>query len=54
MDKKIDMSKVEAALKRAGETALRGPREARNGRFTATDATKKPSASSTTQTTKKK
>jgi hypothetical protein len=42
MDRKIDMSKVEAALKRAGETALRGSREERNGRFTAIDAAKKP------------
>ncbi len=41
MDKKVDMSKVETALKQAGETAVRGPREARDGRFTAMDATKK-------------
>jgi hypothetical protein len=42
MSKNDEMAKVEAALKRAGQIAVRGPRDARNGRFTATDATKKP------------
>lgn len=40
MSKNEEMARVEAALKRAGETALRGPRDARNGRFTAVDAAK--------------
>ena len=33
MDKKIDVHKVDAALKRAARTAVTGSREARSGRF---------------------
>lgn len=32
--KKLDVRKVEAALKRAAKVAVSGPREAQSGRFT--------------------
>ncbi|MEC9367357.1 MAG: hypothetical protein VX871_01550 [Pseudomonadota bacterium] len=34
MDKKLDVAKVDAALKRAARTAVTGSRDARSGRFT--------------------
>ena len=33
MSKKLDVEKVDAALKRAARTAIAGSREARSGRF---------------------
>jgi hypothetical protein len=33
MNKKLDIEKVDAALKRAARTAVTGSREARSGRF---------------------
>lgn len=53
MNKNDEMTKVEAALKRAGQTALRGPRDARNGKFTAVEATKKPPSSARNNDAKK-
>jgi hypothetical protein len=35
MKRKLDLTKVEAALKRAARTATKGPRDARSGRFIA-------------------
>jgi hypothetical protein len=39
MKSKLDLDKVEAALKKAGRDALGGPKELRSGRFIARDAT---------------
>jgi hypothetical protein len=39
MKRKLDLDKVEAALKKAGQDALNGPKELRSGRFVARDST---------------
>lgn len=39
MKRKLDLDKVEAALKKAGRDALGGPKELRSGRFIARHAT---------------
>lgn len=41
MSKKLDRSKLEAALKRAGKVATIGPRSSRAGRFVSTGPTKR-------------
>jgi hypothetical protein len=38
MKRKLDLDKVEAALKKAGRDALSGPKELRAGRFVARDS----------------
>ena len=39
MKRKLDLDKVEAALKKAGRDALMGPKDVRSGKFVARDAT---------------
>ena len=39
MKRKLDLDKVEAALKKAGRDALTGPRDIRSGKFVGRDAT---------------
>lgn len=41
---KIDLAKVEAALKRAAQTAVTGSRDAQSGRFTGRQIEVKPRA----------
>ncbi len=39
MKRRLDLDKVEAALKKAGRDALTGPKDVRSGKFVARDAT---------------
>lgn len=59
MIKKLDIDKVDSALKRAAQTAITGRRDERAGRFIARDATstkpndRQPDKDRTEQTRKK-
>jgi hypothetical protein len=53
MAEKTDLRKVQAALDRAAETAVSGPKEARAGRFTP-QSVKSVAASALTQSPKRK
>ncbi len=39
MKRKLDLDKVEAALRKAGRDALTGPKDVRSGKFVGRDAT---------------
>lgn len=58
MNKRLDVQKVDAALKRAGHNAVAGPRSAQTGRLTAKDSStglsKSVAASALTQRPSKK
>ncbi len=53
MEKKLDIGKVEAALKRAAKAAVSGSREERSGRFSDAKTTQASSGSSARQGSKK-